>query len=152
MADLVAWSTIKLGEKNTDSKADPSDLTQVIKPGETVSQDSLGLDDEQFKQLLESGAVRALDYPDMPDTYQDSPVNYLREQARIAAEGALSDAQASEENINAILAANAAATGTALQGNELPDDVLEEMEEQKKDQSSEAAPPANTDSQVNPDQ
>jgi hypothetical protein len=112
--------------------------TKVIKPGETVTQDSLGLNDEQFRQLVESGAVRTLEYPDMPDTYQDSPVNYLREQARIASEGALSDAQNSEENISAILAANAAATGTALQGDAVDPDVLAEMEKQKEDQSPDA--------------
>jgi hypothetical protein len=150
MADLVAWSAIRVGEP-TKNAENPGE-TKVIKPGETVTQDSLGLDDEQFRQLVESGAVRALEYPDIPNTYQDSPVNYLREQARIASEGALSDAQNSEENINAILAANQAATGTALQGDTLDPEVRAEMERQKEDQSSEPAPPAPTTSQVNPDQ
>lgn len=151
MADLVAWSAIRLGEPNNNPQNAASGETKVIKPGETVTQESLGLNDEQFRQLVESGAVRPLEYPDMPETYQDSPVNYLREQARIASEGALSNAQNSEENINAILAANAASTG-ALQGEELDPEVRAEMERQKEDQSSEASPPAPTTTQVNPDQ
>jgi len=150
MADLVAWSPIKVG--TSGEKPGDTGTTEVIKPGETVTQDSLGLSDDQFKQLVESGAVRTLEYPDMPDTYQDSPVNYLREQARKASEGALMDAENSEENMGAILAANAAATGTMLQGEALSDDVLAEMESQKQDQSPEASPPSTSSSQVNPDQ
>jgi len=145
MADLVAWSTIKVGKPNTDPQKLTGGETEVIKPGDTVTQDGLGLDDDQFRQLVESGAVRALPYPDMPPTYQDSPVAYLREQARIAAEGALNDAQTSEDNINAIMAANAASTGTDTFGEPLPDEVIKEMKSQ---QDEGAAPPQKTTNQV----
>lgn len=152
MADLVAWSRIEYGDRNTDpNNVDPTTLRQVIKPGESVTQDKLGLDDDQWNQLVTSGAVRARPYPDMPDTYQDSPVNFLMDEARRAADNALTGAQESEENITAIQAANAASTGGALLGTELSDEVVSEMQQQKDDMGGEPAPPSKDSSQVSPE-
>lgn len=109
MADLVAWSEIRIGKH--EAGADTGETT-VIKPGETVTQGDLT--DDQFTQLKESGAVKTLPYPDMPETYQDSPVNFLREQARQAADDAMLEVETSEENISAIALANAASTGVAM--------------------------------------
>lgn len=133
--ELYAWSTIKVGEPNNDPNNLAGGEVKVIKPGETVTQDGLGLNDEQFAQLVESGAVRTMEFPDMPPTYQDSPVNFFREQATKAAEGALVDAENSEENMSAILAANAAATGAALAPT-LDPDVQSTMESQLSDTGS----------------
>jgi hypothetical protein len=151
MADLVAWSPIAYGDQNTDTNADPSKLRKVIKPGTPVTQGDLGLDDEQWKQLVSSGAVRTMPFPDIPGTYQDSPVNFMREQARKAADEALISAETSEENIGAIQAANAAATGGALLGTELPQETLDEMQQQKDDMGGEPAPPSKDSSQVGPE-
>lgn len=119
MADLVAWAPIKSG-KNKGSEKEPDMETINVKPGDSVSQDALGVDDEGWKQLLESGAVRKMTYPDMPETFQGSPVDYLREKARKAAEGVLTDVETSEENIAMIAEANAASTGVSLLPNVEP--------------------------------
>jgi len=113
MADLVAWSSIK-SAKNNGTEKEPEWKEIIVKPGESVTQDALALDDEGWKQLLESGSVRTMPYPEMPETYQDSPVQFMREQARKAAEGIMDDASMSEENMAAVMAANSAETGTAL--------------------------------------
>ena len=131
MARLVAWAPIKSGKNNGTDK-EPDMQTISVNPGESVSQDALGVDDDGWKQLVESGAVRTMAYPDMPETYQNSPVEYLRDQVKAAAEGSLADVQASTENVEAILAANAAATGTALATDPAFDeDVANEMDAQK---------------------
>lgn len=110
MAKLVAWSPIK-SAKNNGTEKDPDMEVIKVEPGETVTQELLGLDDGGWAQLVESGSVRTMAYPDMPETYQLSPAEFLREEARKAAEGT---SDMSEENTAAILAANAAGTGTAL--------------------------------------
>lgn len=136
MADMVAWSEIRHGEAGEDDK--PGD-TKVIKPGESVSQGDLGLDDDQWAQLVESGAVRTMAYPEMPETFQGSPVDYLREQAKMAAEGALMEAETSEENMAAIAAANAASTGSTLAQTFDPE-VQAEMDKQMGTEGSSPAP------------
>jgi|SRR6185295_6136987 len=111
--DLVAWSPI-VSSKNNGTHKDP-DLEEVtVKPGESVNKDALGVDDDGWQQLIDSGAVRSQAYPDMPETFQGSPVEFLREEMRKAAEGALTDVETSEENIASVIAINAASTGTAL--------------------------------------
>lgn len=111
--DLVAWSPIE-SSKNNGTHKDPDLEKIIVKPGESVSQDALGVDDAGWAQLLESGAVRSQAYPDMPETFQGSPVEFLRDEMRKAAEGALTDVETSEENIASVIAINAASTGTAL--------------------------------------
>jgi hypothetical protein len=113
MADLVAWSPITNG-KNTGTEDDPKMETTTIEPGESVTQAALGLDDDGWQQLLDSRAVRKMDYPDMPETFQGSPVEFMRHQASLAASDALAEVETSEENISAIAAANAASTGVEL--------------------------------------
>lgn len=125
MADMVAWSPIRVGKS---AEGDKPGETKVIKPGETVTKESLG-DEEEFNQLVASGALKPLPYPEMPETYQDSPVNFLREQARKAADDALLTAETSEENISAIQAANLASTGQP-QAEPLSDEVEAELKKQ----------------------
>jgi len=129
-----AWGPILLGEKA--SKDEPGQ-TQTIKPGETVDPAALDLDKAAWDQLRESGAVRQMPYPNVPDTWQGSPVDYLRKQANMAAEGALTGAEQSEENMQLIQLANAASTGTAM----LPG------VEKSTGPSEEATPPAETQKQ-----
>lgn len=107
---MYAWSPIKSGKNDGNDKIEEVN----VNPGESVTQDQLGVDDDGWRQLIESGSVRAMKYPDVPETFQGSPVEYLREQAKAAADGSLLDAETSEENIGAIALANAVSTGTAL--------------------------------------
>ncbi len=131
-SDLVAWSPIR-SAKNNGTDKDPDMEAITVKPGESVSKSSLGLDDDQFAQLVESGAVRTMPFPEMPETYQGSPVEFMREQAANAAAGVNMDAEASAENMAAILAANDAATGGAMLATDPAFDpkVADEMDKQK---------------------
>jgi hypothetical protein len=132
MAELVAWSNIQVGEANEDAAKLSGGEVKVIKPGESVSQGDLGLDDAQFDQLVKSGAVRTLPYPDMPEEYQNSPVEFLREQTAKIAEDALAGVETSEENMEAAAAMMRAATGTP-EPEPLPDDIQAEMDKQLED-------------------
>lgn len=78
MADptMYAWSPIQ-GSKG--------DKQFEVPAGEAVNADKLGLSKEQFQQLVDAGSVRPVKFPDLPEGYRDSPVNYLREQAIEAA-------------------------------------------------------------------
>jgi len=115
MADdtYYAWTNIQSGKDNGTTKEPDLEVLSATR-GDAVTADDLGLDEDQFKQLVDAGSVRRMKVPDMPDTFQGSPVDFLRQQARLAAEGTLGDAETSEENMSAILAANAASTGVAL--------------------------------------
>lgn len=55
MAKHVAWS---------DIHAHDGEKRKVIKRGEEVSQDSLGVDDDEWASLVEGGSVRTERFPD----------------------------------------------------------------------------------------
>jgi hypothetical protein len=74
-----AWSPIKYGT-NTDKDGNVTG-EKVLAAGDSVDPKKLGVDQANFDALVESGAVREYAYPDMPDAYQGSPVDFLREQA-----------------------------------------------------------------------
>jgi hypothetical protein len=78
---FVAWSNLRGGK---------GEEIVEVKPGESVTASQLGLNDEQFQQLVDAGSVRKQKYPDMPEGYQDSPVNRMRELAAEAEESDLS--------------------------------------------------------------
>lgn len=113
-----SWSNIRYGADRDTT--DPNIITAYheVKPGEVVSAKKLDLTDEQFKELIESGAVRSSPYPNVPATWTGSPVEWFREQARRAASGvydnaALSDAATFDANMGVD-----ASSGQAL----VPDD------------------------------
>jgi len=86
MADTYyAHSTIK----NAESAEPDADAPKVetIKPGEEVSQASLGVSDEEWEQLVDAGSVRPYDYPDDLKEGQ-TPAQYYRETAQAAMEAA----------------------------------------------------------------
>jgi hypothetical protein len=86
MADKTyyAWSPIR-SAKVTDASATPPKVEHSnAQPGDSVTAAKLGLSKEQFDELVASGAVRETKYPDLPEGYQDSPVNFLRQQALAA--------------------------------------------------------------------
>lgn len=75
---MYAWSTMA---------APPDDKGKVktFKPGDEVSAGDLGLDDDEFNELVSVGAVREAEYP-VPADYDGSPVEYARDQLRAAAD------------------------------------------------------------------
>jgi hypothetical protein len=61
----------------------------TIEPGEEITQDALGVSDADWEELIELGAVREEEYPDIPpDT---SPAEY--ERAKAAAESEVAEAR-----------------------------------------------------------
>lgn len=95
---MYAWSNIQHGvDRDT---TDPTVITRyhTTKRGSVVTADKLGLSDEQFQELVDAGSVRSIPYPDMPDTWGGSPVEWYREQARLAADNALTEAMESQES------------------------------------------------------
>src|SRR4029077_4588950 len=74
-----AWSTL------TASEADDKGRRKTFHPGEEVSAGDLGIDDEDFDELLASGAVREQEYPLTDPTDPRSPVEFVRDQLREAA-------------------------------------------------------------------
>lgn len=73
-----AWSNL------TAQEADDKGKYKQFKPGDEVSAGDLGLDEDEFNELLAVGAVREDEYP-APANYDGSPVEYRREQLRAAA-------------------------------------------------------------------
>lgn len=83
MADY-AWSEIRYG---VETDKDGNFLRhKVVKAGETVTKAKLGVSDADWAQLQEAGSVRPYAYPDMPESYEGSPVDFLREQASAVAD------------------------------------------------------------------
>lgn len=76
---IYAWSEIVLDRDEWGR------TTKSVMPGEEVTQASLGFTKEQWKELLESGAVRSTPFPEMDETFQGSPVEWYRLQAVRAA-------------------------------------------------------------------
>ena len=85
MATWYAWSQINNGSSDvTDGKS--TGTVTVIRPGDTVSEGDFS-SPEEFAALIATGSVRQTEYPDMGVTANpESPVDYLRRQAREAAE------------------------------------------------------------------
>lgn len=61
MAKMYAWSTFK-AEVN-----DWGQTTKFIRPGDEVSKSMLKVSDEEWQELIDVGAVREEQYPDIPD-------------------------------------------------------------------------------------
>lgn len=64
--------------------------TKTIMPGESVSQSDLGVDDAEWEYLVESGAVREDEYPEVPEGV--SPAEYQKQVDNASVE--LTEAQA----------------------------------------------------------
>lgn len=68
-----AWAPIDAGEKQ-------------FKLGDSVSAGDLDVDDREFQALVDSGAVREYEPPKLPDTYQGSILDFVREKRAAADE------------------------------------------------------------------
>lgn len=91
MATYYAWSNIRYGGKSDPNVQGVSMVTDVkmLKFGETVTADKVGLDKEGFQALIDSGAVREMKPPDM-EGFSGSPIDKLREQVKLAGDAAMS--------------------------------------------------------------
>lgn len=54
----------------------------VLKAGETATANKLGVDEEEWDQLVESRAVRPRKYPEMPRDFTGSPVEFVIQEHR----------------------------------------------------------------------
>jgi hypothetical protein len=87
MAKQIAWTTFITGRN------DYGQVTETIKPGDSVTQDALGVDDEEYAELLDVGAIREEAYPkNIPNDM--SPVEFYAMQDGQLERGELSDKEA----------------------------------------------------------
>ena len=93
MADTYyAWSNIQYAKPSGDVNAaglQPMEAGSV-KVGETVTADQVGASEEDFQAMVDSGAVRNAPYPEVPEGWPGSPIDYLREAVRLVGEQAMS--------------------------------------------------------------
>jgi hypothetical protein len=86
MADtMYAFSTIRYGAE-VDEASGAITSYKEIPVGETVDKGTLGLNDDQWDQLVDSGAIRPYEYP--PVEGDQTPANYYKENAAKAVEAA----------------------------------------------------------------
>lgn len=85
MADksLYAWSPILAGEKSA-------------KYGDEVTEAKLGITKEDLKDLVDSKAVRPKKPPALPEDWQGSVIDFIRQEAREAFEGTADEAALAE--------------------------------------------------------
>ena len=60
---------------------------EAVAPGDTVTQQQLGLNDEDWEALVESGAVREEEWPILDPNFQGSPEEWKKQEANKVAEG-----------------------------------------------------------------
>lgn len=90
---FYTWSTIyNGGETKTIKDRKIIVKRNVIEPGEEVSQTKLKLNDVEWKALVDGGSVRPYKYPDMPDSYGGSPMEFVMSQLRAGGEEISQDA------------------------------------------------------------
>lgn len=97
MATYYAWSPIKGGT---------AEKPVTVDRGDKVTKDALGVDDENWKALIEAGAVRDKEFP-APADYEGSVIDYLREKLQEAQ--AMSGAVEEEEVASQLATVQAAA-------------------------------------------
>lgn len=86
MADTYyAFTPIRYGAEVDEASGAITSIKEKA-VGETVSQSDLGLSDDQWEQLVESGAVRNYEYP--PVEGDQTPAMYYKENAAKAVEAA----------------------------------------------------------------
>ncbi len=78
---LYAWSPIRVGKQAENDK--PGTVT-TIAYGDTVTAEKLGANEAQMKEYQDSGALRAVKPPKLPDTWQGSPLDFVRAEAEKA--------------------------------------------------------------------
>jgi hypothetical protein len=69
-----AWTEIR--------GADSDGNATSIKAGTEVTPASLNVSEEEFAELVAARSVRTTSYPDMPETFQGSPKDFILEKKR----------------------------------------------------------------------
>jgi hypothetical protein len=69
-------------------------ITKTIEPGDEITQTTLGVSDEEWLALVDSGAVRTEGYPDVPPNL--SPAEHYAHQDAALIEGSLPEDEAKE--------------------------------------------------------
>ena len=82
MPTYFAWTPILVGKKGETTGDKTAIEAKTVKVGEQVSASSLGVSDDDFEEMVNSGAVREYEYPDLPKGYPDSPINFMKDQIR----------------------------------------------------------------------
>src|SRR6516165_2677040 len=73
MADsYVAWTNFPTNQDEVTNVPQT-----VIKTGDPISQSDLGVSDDDWQELIDTGAVRTEAYPDIPDDV--APAEYYKE-------------------------------------------------------------------------
>ena len=90
MADkMYAWSTFH------EERNEYGQPTKTISPGDTVTQDQLGVSDEEWEYLIETGVVRTEEYPeDIPEDM--APAEYEKQKMAEFAAGTLPEDEMEE--------------------------------------------------------
>lgn len=109
MATTYAWSNF-ITERNEWGQ-----VTGRITVGEEVTQEQLGLSDLDWQELLDVGAVREQEYPDVPP--QVAPAEYIKFLVRRLTEGQLDSKGMQElESFQSVTPNVAADTSDAARG------------------------------------
>lgn len=91
MADKTyyAWTPIYY-DADVDTQSGAINDRKVTKIGDEVSADSLGVSEEEFKEMVAGGSVRSTPYPeeiDLKSTNLESPAQVVARSARRLMEG-----------------------------------------------------------------
>jgi hypothetical protein len=81
-ATYYAWTPIRTATAGEVTGFGTQMKVGLVKVGEEVSASSLGVSDEDFQEMVNSGAVRPQEFPELPPNYQDSPINHIRRAVR----------------------------------------------------------------------
>lgn len=68
---MYAWSPILAGDNSAAM-------------GDKVTKSGLGVDDANFDAMVEAGSIRSYPVPDLPENFQGSIVDHLRDEIRKA--------------------------------------------------------------------
>lgn len=81
---MYAWTKIRL--EAVRDETDPAVILRynTIEPGATVTPEDLGYtaDSADWRELLQGGAVRPMPFPEIPATFQGSPIEYARQKVK----------------------------------------------------------------------
>lgn len=85
MADKwYAWSRIQYGANIDPTEGSNQILShKSVEVGAEVTAEKLGISEQDFQQLIDAGSVREYEFPQMPENYGDSPINFLKHQVRL---------------------------------------------------------------------
>lgn len=90
MKKYYAWTNF-VTERNEHGQP-----VKTLKAGEEVTQQDLEISEQDWDQLIQTGAVRPQPYPDIPESL--SPAEYFRNQESTRSRGELTQEQVQERS------------------------------------------------------